>query len=52
MQRIGETMTLWHIVTLLQDPWLGFGWNITEFLIVTGIMVVAITLSARLFRCE
>jgi hypothetical protein len=37
---------------LLQDPWLGFGWNWTVFLIVMGIMAVASLLSLRLFRWE
>ncbi len=52
MQWIGQAMPLWHIVTLLQDPWLGFGWNNTEFLIVTVFMVVAAVASVRLFRWE
>jgi ABC-2 type transport system permease protein len=52
LQRIGETTPLNHVITLLQDPWLGFGWNWTEFLIVTGVAVVAALLSVRFFRWE
>lgn len=52
MQWVGDATPLRHVILLLQDPWLGFGWNWTEFLIVTGIMVVAALLSVRFFRWE
>lgn len=52
MQWVAEAMPLTHVVVFLQDPWVGFGWNWTEFLIVTGIMVVASLLSVRFFRWE
>lgn len=50
MQRIGQAMPLWHVVTLLQDPWLGLGWNTLEFLIVAGFLAVAMLVSLRVFR--
>jgi ABC-2 type transport system permease protein len=49
---IGDFTPLRHIVTLIQDPWLGFGWNSHEMLIVIAIMVVAAALAIRLFRWE
>ncbi|MEW6033963.1 MAG: ABC transporter permease [Chloroflexota bacterium] len=52
MQWVGEAMPLWHVVTLLQDPWLGFGWNTVEFLVVAGVMVAAGAISVRAFRWE
>lgn len=52
LQRIGEATPLNHVITLLQDPWLGFGWNNTEFLIVAGVTVVAALLSVRFFRWD
>lgn len=52
MQWVGDATPLHYVVGLIQDPWLGFGWNMPDFLIVTGIMVVALLLSVRFFRWE
>jgi ABC-2 type transport system permease protein len=52
MRGVGDATPLRYVVVLLQDPWLGFGWNWTVFLIVMGIMVVASLLSLRFFRWE
>ena len=52
MQWIGDATPLSHVIILLQDTWLGFGWNMTEFAIIGGIMVVAALLSLRFFRWE
>jgi ABC-2 type transport system permease protein len=52
MRIIGDVTPLSHVITLMQDPWLGFGWNNTEFLIVLGFMAASIVLSARFFRWE
>ena len=52
MRWIGDATPLSHVVLLLQDTWLGFGWNTTEFLILTGVMAVAIVVSVRVFRWE
>ena len=45
-------MPLTHVVTALQDPWLGFGWSWGELLLLAGLLVVASAASARLFRWE
>lgn len=52
LRTIGDLTPLRHIVTLLQDPWLGFGWNNTEMLVVGAILIVTSLLSLRLFRWE
>jgi ABC-2 type transport system permease protein len=52
MRRIGDLMPLRHVITLLQDPWLGLGWNVNEMLVVTGILVVSVLLAIRFFRWE
>jgi len=52
MRGVGDATPLRYVIVLLQDPWLGFGWNETFFLIVMGIMVVASLLSIRFFRWE
>jgi len=37
---------------LLQDPWLGYGWNFEYSLIVAAITLVAAVLAVRFFRWE
>ena len=52
MRAVGDATPLRYVIVLIQDPWLGFGWNMTFFGIVLGIMVVASLLSLRFFRWE
>jgi len=52
MDIIGRITPLRHVIIILQDPYLGFGWNQNSSLIVAGITVVAAVLSARFFRWE
>jgi ABC-2 type transport system permease protein len=52
MDIVGKLTPLRHVIIILQDPYLGFGWNVQASLIVTGLMVVATTLAARFFRWE
>jgi ABC-2 type transport system permease protein len=47
-----RVMPLTHTVRLLQDPWLGFGWNWTETLIVVAVTIGAALISLRFFRWE
>lgn len=49
---IGDITPLRHVILTLQDPWLGFGWNVNSSLIVAGITLLAVILSARFFRWE
>lgn len=52
MHWIADSTPLRYVILILQDPWLGFGWNTPASLVVAGIMLVAILLSARFFRWE
>ena len=52
MDIIGQITPLRHVIIILQDPYLGFGWNLNASLIVVGITVVATALAARFFRWE
>lgn len=52
MQAFSEVLPLTHVVLLLQDAWLGFGWNVSAFLVVVAIGAVAAGASLRLFRWE
>jgi len=49
---IGDIMPLRHVILMLQNPWLGFGWHTSASLITAGIMVVSALLAARFFRWE
>ncbi len=50
MRLIGDFTPLQHAVTLLQDAWLGVGWNWFEFGIVAAIMVVSLSAAALIIR--
>lgn len=52
MRFVGEITPMYHVILILQDPWLGFGWGVNASLIVAGITVVAALLAARFFRWE
>ena len=52
MQWVGDIMPLRWAIVLLQDPWLGFGWNFFTFGIVSAFGIVAALLSLRFFRWE
>jgi ABC-2 type transport system permease protein len=49
---IGDITPLRHVILMLQNPWLGFGWHTSASLIVAGVTVVAALLAARFFRWE
>jgi len=52
MRAIADGLPLTHAVNILQDPWLGFGWQWTSFLVVLGFSLAATVLAAKLFRWE
>ena len=52
MKYIGSAMPLTHVSILLQDTWLGFGWNWVRFGIVSGFGVGATVIAYRFFRWD
>ena len=52
MRTIGNFTIIHHVILMLQDPYLGFGWRESASLIVVGITVAATGLAARFFRWE
>jgi ABC-2 type transport system permease protein len=52
LRKAGDVLPLTHVVTALQDPWVGFGSNLAELALIAGITVLAALLSLRLFRWE
>lgn len=52
MRLVGDATPLKHATLLLQDLWLGYGWNASELLIVLVVLVASLALSLRFFRWE
>ncbi|MCC7364976.1 MAG: ABC transporter permease [Dehalococcoidia bacterium] len=52
MQTVSDGLPLTHLNLLVQDAWLGFGWNTGQALVVVAITVVAGFLAVRFFRWE
>jgi ABC-2 type transport system permease protein len=50
MQWIGKTLPLWHGITAIQDPWLGFGWSWSALAITATFAVAAGALAILAFR--
>jgi ABC-2 type transport system permease protein len=49
---VAKFMPLTHTIRLMQDPWLGYGWNWTETIIVVAAGIGAALISLRFFRWE
>ena len=52
MHYVADITPLRYVILLLQDPWLGFGWDIKSMFIVLGITALAALLSFRFFKWE
>jgi ABC-2 type transport system permease protein len=52
MQAISDFLPLTHVIILLQEPWLGRGWDWSAAAIVGGIFAAAGTGALLLFRWE
>jgi ABC-2 type transport system permease protein len=52
LQTVADATPLKHVILLLQDPWLGFGWNNARLLVVLFFLVAAALASARWLRWD
>jgi ABC-2 type transport system permease protein len=52
MRRITEVFPLTHVVKLLQDLWLGNGWDVVAVAVLGGFALVAAAISIWVFRWE
>jgi len=52
MNAVGNVTPIWYVIQLLQELWLGFGWQVKASLIVGGITVVATALSVKFFKWD
>ena len=50
LRAVAQVTPLHHVVTLIQDPWLGFGWNWTETVVILAIAVACTGLTALLLK--
>ena len=50
LRTIGRMTPLKHAVVLLQDPWLGWGWNATESAIVIAFGLVSAVAAFAVLR--
>jgi ABC-2 type transport system permease protein len=52
MQHVGEATPLWYVTSVVQDAWLGYGWNVGASLIVAAVLAVAAGLTLFLTKRE
>lgn len=52
LRRIGETLLLTHVVTALQNPWVGFATDPVPLVVITGTLVAAAALAIRFLRWD
>jgi ABC-2 type transport system permease protein len=52
MRTVSNVLPLTYVITLLQDPWLGFGWAGRASIVVAGMLAASAGLSSWLFRWE
>jgi ABC-2 type transport system permease protein len=52
LNAVAHATPLKHVIVLIQDPWLGFGWNNGELIVVLAILLAAGVASARWLRWE
>lgn len=52
LRQVSEFLPLTHVVNLIQDLWLGEGWNWLAISVLLGLFVAALIVSARTFRWE
>ena len=52
MRTMSNFTIIRHVILVIQNPWLGFGWHYSATLVVGGVLVGATALSARFFRWE
>lgn len=50
MQLIGDGLLLTHVVEVLQDPWLAWGWNLVSLAVVIGVGAICGTVAAFAIR--
>jgi ABC-2 type transport system permease protein len=50
LRSLGDLTPLKHVIVLIQDPWLGWGWNMHETFVVLGFLVGSAVLAFLILR--
>jgi hypothetical protein len=50
MRGVGDETPIWYVIEPIQNPWLGFGWEVNTSLFVGGITIAAADLPAKYFK--
>ena len=52
LRRLSDLLPLTQVVNLVQDPWVGGGWNWTAAIVLLVLLAAAMAVSSRTFRWE
>ena len=52
LRDVGGVLPLAHLVTAVQDPWFGLGWNATDLVVLAAYTIAAGALGFRYFRWD
>lgn len=52
MHAVGDVLPLTYAITVLQDPWLGFGWDVTGATVTAAIAVACGAAAVRFFTWQ
>ena len=52
MRDVGGLLPLAHLVTAVQDPWFGFGWSVSDLVVLAAYAVAAGIPALYLFRWD
>lgn len=52
LRRVSDFVPLTYVVTLVQDLWIGEGWNGFAVAVLLGVLALSVAVSARTFRWE
>ncbi|HEV8045718.1 MAG TPA: ABC transporter permease [Rubrobacter sp.] len=52
LHRVSDFLPLTHVVNLIQELWIEGTWNLTALVVLLGLLVVSVAVSARTFRWE
>lgn len=52
LHRVSDFLPLTYVVELVQDLWIKGSWNLTALMVLAGLFIVSVAVSARTFRWE
>jgi hypothetical protein len=52
MRAVGDILPMTYAITVLQDPWLGFGWDLTGAAVMAVTALAGGAVAFRFFRWQ